>query len=214
MSFRFDIKPDLDLLYLRGAGTVTGRQVFRSLRIYADAPAFHPEIDTLFELAADATVEPGDDAVMDAVAETAQAARAQAAFRLAGVVRNSDHRTLFQTATAMLAPTAQVRPFSQLPKALSWLGHGKSDLPPLDLKSGAPEPSFLPLSPSSRFARGRRRRRLLFLYRRRRCGRARHRSGAGRAGLRARADPAKRRPARAPARSKRPGRRARSHRRA
>lgn len=142
MSFRFDIKPGLDLLYLRGAGTVTGRQVLRSLRVYADAPAFHPEIDTLFDPAADATVEPGDDAIMDAVAETAQEA-----FRFAGVVRNSDHRTLFQTATAMLAPTAQVRPFSQLPKALSWLGHGKSDLPPLDLKSGAPEPSFLPLSP-------------------------------------------------------------------
>jgi hypothetical protein len=138
MPFRFDIKPAPDLLYLKASGKVTGRNILRCLRTYAAKPAFHPRIDTLLDVKADAKIEPGDDEVMDALAEATQEARDQKHYRVACAARNREHRIFFQTAAATLAPTAQVHTFSGLPGALSWLGHERADLSPLDLKSGAP----------------------------------------------------------------------------
>ena len=123
MPFRFNIDSKLDLCYTVAEGRITTRQLTRLVAAFPAEPAFHKDIDTIYDIPASAQVDLEGDEAMDTLAETVRAVREGQSYHVASVVRTQEHETLFQAATAILSPKAEVRTFSERADALAWLGH-------------------------------------------------------------------------------------------
>ncbi|PSQ98518.1 MAG: hypothetical protein BRD48_07065 [Bacteroidetes bacterium QS_9_68_14] len=123
MPFCFNIDSKLDLCYTVAEGRITTRQVARLVAAFPAEPAFHEDIDTIYDIPASAQVDLEGDEAMDTLAETVRAVRARQPYHVASVVRTQEHETLFQAAMAILSPKAEVRTFGERADALAWLGH-------------------------------------------------------------------------------------------